>query len=262
VRSIQRGLRLSLAAGMCAVLVPWLVPSANAATPTISASPGGAEPGHSVTISGVAPGCLAQPFQFVQDYTDFKGNRVQAPGRGGIAGLNGAFSFSATVPSQASRSDILRPFSAWQYDTVVVTFPGCHGGTVIGVNVKVLPFNREALIWLSQSAPRSGSKLHVTVTHCLGGVLPQFTQLVDRTGEYFHIQGSVTNGTFRGTANLAHGFYGDSAPGPAAHPSPRGVKDSVVAVACTQSEGPRWVAQRDVLWHSNLVVDVHIRKRA
>lgn len=260
--------RIAVAVAAVAACLPWLVPSAGAApstpsassAPSMKVSPVFAKPGETVTVTGSAPGCPAQPYQTAQDYTDFVGSRVQAMGTGGVAGLDGSFHFSVKVPAKASRTDILRPFSAFQYDTVAVTFPGCHGGTTIGANVTVLPFNRQARIYLTPSDPRSGAILHVRVTHCRGAVLPQFTELVDRTGEYFHIKGSVSGSTFTGSTNLKHGFYGDDARGGPAHPSPRGVKDSVVAIACTQSEGPRWVARQDLLWHSNMVVDVHIAR--
>jgi len=257
---LLRTLRAGLGCAAAAALLPLAHPAEAAGQFTMSATPAAAKPGQVVTISGVVSKCALKPFRSVQNYTDFNGNSVQSNGMPGTADASGAFTFMATVPTGAVRSNLFRPFADFAYDTVVVQFQGC-GGRIVGTNVFVKPFNHLVRLTVTPAEPRSGRPVTVTATHCRNGPLPEFTQLVDRTGEYFHFKGSVSQGTYTGTANLAHGFYGAFAPGGPAHPSSPGVKDAVVSVPCVQTDGPRSVAAADVLWHSSVVVDVHIRKR-
>lgn len=259
---VPRGVRISAVAALVVGLVPALVGGAPVQARThnhIESSRPGAKPGGMVTITGAAPRCSMQPYQTYQGYTDKDGNRVSAQGAPGVSGNDGGFTFVVSVPGQAVRSNIFRPFDAFQYDTVVVTFPGCHN-TVLGVNLNVRPFNKKVLLSVSSTRPRSGSKLRITATHCHGGVLPEFTQLIDRTGEYFHFEGKTVSGKYSGVADLSHGYYGLQAPAGPAHPSAPGVKDALAMVACTQAQGPRWVARLEKLQHLNIGMDLHIRR--
>lgn len=258
---LLRAARLAVGCLAAVALLPVITPAEAASRLSIAVSPTSAKPGQVVTVSGVISACPLQGFQTAHNYTDFKGNAVQSNGMPGMTDASGAFSFMTTVPTGAVRSNLFRPFADFTYDTVVLRFQAC-GDRVIGVSVYVRPFSHKVELTVTPASPRSGRLVHVTATHCRNGPLPEFTQLVDRTGEYFHFSGSVSGSTYTGTANLAHGFYGAFAPGGPAHPSPRGVKDAVISVPCVQDDGPKSVAVADRLWHSNVVVDVHIRKRS
>jgi hypothetical protein len=253
-------------AGTLAVLA-GLVPALAAVAPAeartrnhIEASRTGAKPGGAVTVSGIAPRCGMQPFETYQGYTKKDGSRVQSQGKPGVSQRDGTFSFVAVVPMDAVRSNILRPFAAFQYDTAVVTFPGCNN-LVLGINLTVRPFNKDVRLTVSPARPRSGAKLQITAAHCRGGVLPEFTQLIDRTGEYFHFKGETVSGEYTGVADLSHGYYGLEAKGGPAHPSPSGVKDALAMVACTQAQGPRSVAELEKLQHLTVGIDLHIRPK-
>jgi hypothetical protein len=255
--------RLGAAVAVLAGGLPLLFAAQPVAAAThnhIASSRPGARPGGAVTITGSAPRCAMQPFETYQGYTNRDGSRVQAQGAPGVTDADGHFTFIVKIPSGAVRSNLFRPFAAFQYDTVVVSFPGCHN-LVLGLNLRVRPFNKLVRLTLSPERPRSGSKLRITATHCHGGVLPEFTQLIDRTGEYFHFEGDTVSGTFKGEADLSHGYYGLQARGGPAHASARGAKDALAMVACTQAQGPRWVARQEKLQHLTVGVDVHIRPK-
>jgi len=262
-RRLLRALRLAIGCAAAAALLPAVVSPAEAAGKfTISVSPERAKPGTFVTVSGVVSACPLKQFSTVQNYTDFHGNSVQTNGAPGTTDATGAFSFMAMVPNGSVRSNIFRPFADFAYDTVVAQFQSC-GNRVIGAHIYVRPFNHLVAITVTPARPRSGHLVTVQATHCRHGTLAEFTQLVDRTGEYFHFSGSLSasGSTYTGTANLAHGCYGAFAIGGPAHPSAPGVKDAVVSVPCVQNDGPQSVADADKLWHSSVVVDVHIRPR-
>jgi hypothetical protein len=231
----------------------------SAAHASISASPHAALPGQTVTVSGVAPSCVMRPVMVNQHWHDYKLQVQNSMGTGGVTGADGSFAFSVTVPPKIVRSDVQRPFSPLIYDVVAVSFEGCS--RVLGANIFVKPVNRRVHFTLSTLRPRSKGSLHIKATHCIGDPVPDFTQLIDRTGEYFYpTKTSYTGTTFTATFRLRSGFYGPSAHAGAAHPSRPGRFDALVAIPCTRSEGPRSVARADHLWHSSVVVDLHIRR--
>jgi hypothetical protein len=235
------------------------VAAAGGSSAHISVRPDVARPGQQVTVSGVAPNCAGNLVQTDQHWHDYKLNVNSTSGMGGMVGPDGSFSFVATVPAGIVRSNIQRPFSTFMYDKISVSFDMCK--TIMGTNVFIKPLSHRVHITLSQARPRSGSTLRVTATNCLGNSVPGFSQVIDRTGEYFYIKGSMNGTTWQGSVNLAHGLYGADAHGPAAHVSPRGVKDAVVAVPCAQAMGPGSVARREHIMHSSVAVDVSIRRR-
>jgi hypothetical protein len=245
----------ALALGLGVLLAPG---SEAAPTSSIGYAPAGVRPGHSVTISGQAPHCKASPIAIIQHYLATNGNRTMKPGVGGTTDGEGKFSFSLQVPRNAVYSAITRAFAGYQYDDVEVRFASC--GTVLGVGVLVKPFNyREHITW-SPTRPRTGTTLHVTATHCAGGVVPNpFAEVIDRAGSYYPLTGTTTNGTFHGTVDLRHGLAGVNAPRGWAKPSAPGKKDAVLMVPCAQSTGPRSVAEADKIMHLRWAVDIHIR---
>jgi hypothetical protein len=264
VFGFRPGLRRALGLVVALAAAPLLVhagPAAAGGAAHAAFSPTAAKPGAMARVTGVMSACPMTVITVAQSYTQGDGSRVQTPQpTPGMTDATGKFSVLVTVPAMAARSDILRPFAGWQYDTAIVSFQNC-GGRVIGANLNVLPVNKAEHISLSSTRPRSGSTLHVTVTHCVGGVLPAFTQVIDRTGEYFLISKSSYSGTtWKGSVSLKHGYYGLQAPAGAAHASPHGARDAWLAVPCTQSKGPRRVALADHLQHVTIARDISIRR--
>ena len=244
------------------------LPSAQAAATDLHASPSAAKPGVAVVVTGKIPDQANMPFTVTQIYTDFNIARVQQnEPMGGVAGSDGKVKATVTVPAKATRSDILRPYGSWQYDVVAFNFgPGCKTGgiecTSYGVSVNVLPVRTDEHIALATLAPRTGSSLHAHVTNCVGVVATEFARVIDGNGSYFPFEGSVAGTTYDGSADLSSGFRGKYGPQGAAHvSSPIGIRDSLAAVPCTQSEGPASVASADNLEHLSMVIDITICPR-
>src|SRR3954467_9272862 len=128
------------AVALCAGVMVALPTTARAADKSnISVSPGQAKPGEAFTVSGSAPACSGQPLRLRQVYTDRDGSRIeQYSPSGGVVGADGSFHLPSAVPAAAARSNIFRPFGAWQWDTVVAEMPGCGGGTELATNLEVL----------------------------------------------------------------------------------------------------------------------------
>jgi hypothetical protein len=232
---------------------------ASASTFTLSPAHPGARPGAVAAVHGhIAAACAGRPITVTQHYLNSKAARASMPGLGGVVGAGGAITFTVTVPNDAVRSDIGRPFSEYQYDVIEADVAGCGER---GTNLLVLPFNRKQHISWSPTRPRSGSTISVTSTHCVGGLLSPFAQVIDRRGAYYNLSGRLTGTTFHGTVNLAHGFFGSDAPTGAAKPSARGHHDAILRVPCAQSEGSRAVARADHLQRLTWAVDFSIRRR-
>jgi hypothetical protein len=244
------------------------LPSASAAGPSLTAKPSAAKPNTPVVVTGKIPGQAGQPYTITQIYTNNHVARVQTqPSNGSVAGPGGEVTASVTVPAGAARSDVLRPYGSWQYDVVSFNFgPGCATGgiqcTSYGANVEVLPVRTDEHITLSTVSPRTGSVLNVDASNCVGGLLTEFARVIDGNGAYFPITGNTGGGAFSGSADLSHGFRGKDGPQGAAHVSnPLGLRDSIAAVPCAQSEGPASVAAADHLQHLTMVIDITICPR-
>jgi hypothetical protein len=253
-------------AGLAIAAITVTVPghAAGAAGASLHATPGAAIPGASVTVSGTIPSEAGQPYSIGQLYTNGNVARVEQndPG-GGVAGPNGEVTATVTIPADAARSNILRPYGSFQYDEVLFSFPpGCPPQACVtyGANVNVLPISNDEHITLETLSPRTGdTNYSVTVTDCVGGIAAEFTRVVDNNGSYFPFTGSSSGTTFHGTADLSHGFRGKYGPQGAARVSnPIGIRDAYAAIPCTQSIGPDSVAEADHLEHSTNVVDITI----
>lgn len=246
---------LALAAAPAAVLG-----AADAAsTPRIRAVPAAATPGAPVTVTGRAPGCAGGIVVAEHRYLATKGESNLRPGGVGAVAPDGTFAVSVTVPNDAVYSAIMANFAGPTYDVVELDLHPC--GQVLGVNITVLPFSYREHVTLSPVHPRSGGRVTVTATHCRGGPVPSFTQIIDRAGSYFRFSGRTSAGTYRGSVTLRHGLlgaYDDRGP---AVPSAPGRNDAIVMVPCAQSTGPASVARADRLQHVRWAVDIHIRPR-
>jgi hypothetical protein len=263
VRPTLAGRRSAALAAVVAVLAigaaPDLGGAASATAFTLAPVHAGARPGAVAAVHGhIAASCTGRPITVTQHYLNTKAARASQPGLGGVVGTGGAVTFSVTVPSDAVRSDISRPFAEYQYDVIEADVAGCGER---GTNLIVLPFNRKQHISFSPARPRSGSTMTVTSTHCVGGVLSPFAQVIDRRGAYYNLSGQLTGTTFHGKVNLAHGFFGADAPTGPAKPSKRGHRDAILRVPCAQSEGSRAVARSDHLQRLTWAVDFSIRRR-
>lgn len=239
------------------------LPSAAAATTTLTASPSAAKPGVVVTVTGKIPAQAGKPYSVAQIYTNNHVARAeQNEPSAGVVGADGSVHATVTVPTGATRSDILRPYGSWQYDEIIFSFPATNCPqvcTTYGVNVTVLPISTNQHITLGTLAPRTGSKLSVRTTSCVGGIATEFARVIDGNGAYFPLSGTLSGTTFTGSADLSKGFRGKDSPTGAAHvSSPIGTKDSFVAVPCLQSEGPPSVAAADNLDHLTMVIDITI----
>jgi hypothetical protein len=258
MRSV-RWVLLAAIIGAVALVVPGAVP-ATAASNTATTSPTKAKPGDSFSLTGQSPGCPHQPFQLKHIYSNNKGQYVTANANGGIS--DGAGKFGATgltVPADAMRSNIYRPYADWRFDTVEVSFPGCAEGHT-DANLTVLAKNYDEQIEVNPAVPRTGQTVDVVVRNCQGGVLAPFTWIIDVAGSYFHFtQQSYAGNIYVGTADLNDGRRGaDFHTGPA-HPSqPAGTRDAALQVPCAQSEGPQSVADADYLFHLNNTVEITI----
>jgi hypothetical protein len=232
---------------------------ASALTMRVHLSDASVLPGHTTLLHGSVPlSCAGRPVTVTQHFLKPNASRGVTPGTPGVVGPDGKFTVTVTVPPQAVRSDIARPYSGPQYDVVeaVVEFCGRRGA-----NINVLPFGHREHITFSPTRPRSGTTMSVTVTHCRGGVLDTFAQVIDRRGAYYQLNGSLKAGTFHGTVDLRHGFFGSSAHTGAARASRNGARDALLRVPCAQSEGNAAAKRREPLQHLNWGVDFTIRRR-
>ncbi|MFL6241370.1 MAG: hypothetical protein ACJ735_17960 [Actinomycetes bacterium] len=232
----------------------------------LTAKPGAGIPGTAVVVTGKIPAEAGHPYSVSQLYTNSNVARVEQnePQSGGVAGSDGTVTATVSIPAGAARSDLLRPYGSWQYDEVLFNF-GCPAPapcSSYGANVNVLPIRTDEHLALETLSPRTGSTLRMTVTNCVGGILSEFTRVIDGNGAYFPITGSLSGTTFTGSADLSNGFRGRYGPqGPAHVSSPLGVRDSLAAVPCAQSEGPPSVAAADHLEHLSMVVDITVCPR-
>jgi hypothetical protein len=258
----KRVVRWSVAAAVSAglaLVVPG-VPPATAAVTAATVSPAQAKPGGVFTVRGQASGCAHQPFQLRQIYSNAKGELVGKEAGLFVADGTGKFTATLTVPPDALRSNAYRPEADYRYDEIDANFQGCQGGTLVVTRLIVLPVRYDERVTASPTVPRSGSKLNVTATNCIGGVIPAFTWVVDNAGSYFMIkQNSYSQGVFQGTADLSDGRRGDLFKTGPAHPSqPAGTTDAVVQVPCAQSQGPQSVADADHVMHQTNTIDITI----
>jgi hypothetical protein len=265
LRTTARLLVAGAAFAAVTVTAPGL-PAASAAGTELHATPAAAKPNATVVVSGKIPAQAGQPFSVEQLYTNGNVARVTKGGAGGVAGSNGEVTTTVTIPADAARSNVLRPYGSWQYDVVVFQFPpGCPAPgpcTTYGANVNVLPVSDNERIELSTLQPKTGDALAVHVTNCVGGILTEFARVIDNNGSYFPFTGAISGTTFDGSADLASGYRGKHAPTGAAHvSSPVGIRDALAALPCSQSDGPASVAAADHLEHLSMVVDITICPR-
>jgi hypothetical protein len=257
---VVRWVLLAAVSGAVALVAPGPLPATAASDNTATVSPAQAKPGATFSLTGQSPGCPNQPFQLKHIYSNNKGQYVTANANGGIS--NGAGEFSAaglTVPADAMRSNIYRPYSEWRYDTVQVSFPACAEG-LTAAHLNVLSVRYDERIEVFPAIPRTGESVDVVVSNCVGGVLAPFTWIIDVAGSYFHFsQSSYAGNIYNGTADLSDGRRGSEFHTGPAHPSqPAGTRDAALQVPCAQSEGPQSVADADYLFHLNNTVDITI----